>query len=320
MEYISTEILKLQEYIIKDEEKQFNATSSFGYIQYPSISNGGLRLSLFDEGLVRLYHLLAPVLTLYFDASSSFISPLPWIRNKDGKTMRIYALTTHHPSGNAPSLALFEHITSEHNILSFRQPFLTFKKTELKLFGNCKVPSRIVTDFSKAMIQAVLQEYLGANITQYLSRMFRITKEINPDEENTTTRLHVCSFHFLKLNKDFINKKYDKTNNRSKLHFCLRSSGRLICCINLEQALVICRHITVAITGRYVTTLVDESIKYLQDAVNKFEVLEQLEVKAADCSTEMKASGQLESNLKASHHGRIVGMKSCIIMIKKNVK
>ena len=157
MEYISTEILKLQEYIIKNEEKQFNATSSFGYIQYPSISHSGLHLSLSDEGLVRLYHLLAPVLTLYFDASGSFISPLPWIRNKD-------ALTTHHPSGNVPPLALFEHITSEHNILSIRQPFLRFKETELKLFGNCKVPSRIVTDFSKAMMQAVLQEYLGENI------------------------------------------------------------------------------------------------------------------------------------------------------------
>ena len=30
LEYISTEILKLQESIIKDEEKQFNAISSFG--------------------------------------------------------------------------------------------------------------------------------------------------------------------------------------------------------------------------------------------------------------------------------------------------
>ena len=47
---------------------------------------------------------------------------------------------------------------------------------------------------------------------------------------------------------------------------------------------------TVAITGRYVTTLVDESIKYLQGAVNKFEVLEQLEVKAAECSTELDES------------------------------
>ena len=85
LEYISTEIFKLQEYVIKDEEKQFNITSSSGYIQYPSISLSGFHSSLFDEGLVRLYHLLAPVLTLYLDASDSFISPLPWIRNKDGE-------------------------------------------------------------------------------------------------------------------------------------------------------------------------------------------------------------------------------------------
>ena len=32
LEYISSQIHKLQEYIIKDEEKQFNANSSFGYI------------------------------------------------------------------------------------------------------------------------------------------------------------------------------------------------------------------------------------------------------------------------------------------------
>ena len=149
--------------------------------------------------------------------------------------------------------------------LSIRQPFLRFKEIELKLFGNYKVPSRIVTEFSKAMMQAVLQEYLRENIAQYLSRVFRITKGIIPDEENKTTSLHVCSFHFLKLNKDFINKKYDRKNNRSKLHFCLRSLGRLICCNNFEQDLVVCRHMTVTITGRFVTTLVDESIKDFWD-------------------------------------------------------
>ena len=152
--------------------------------------NNGLHLLLFDEGLVRLYHLIAPVL----------------IRNKDDKlkSILVYALTTHHSSRNAPPLALFEYITSEHNILSIREPFLKFKETESKLFGNYKVPLWIGTGFSKAMMQAVLQEYLGENIAQYLSRIFRITKGIIPHEENKTTRLHVCSFHFLKLIKDFI--------------------------------------------------------------------------------------------------------------------
>ena len=36
--------------------------------------------------------------------------------------------------------------------------------------------------------------------------------------------------------------------------------------------------------------MVDESIKYLQVVVNKFEVLEQLEVKAAEYSTELNES------------------------------
>ena len=77
------------------------------------------------------------------------------------------------PPGNV--LPLFERITSEHSI-SIRKILLTFKETELKLSGNYKVPSRVETDFSKAMMQAVLQEYLGENIAQHLSQTFRITE------------------------------------------------------------------------------------------------------------------------------------------------
>ena len=57
---------------------------------------------------------------------------------------------------------------------------------------------------------------------------------------------------------------------------------------------------TVGITGRHATTLVDDLAKHLEGAVNKFEVLEQLQVKAAECSNELDESGcttgeQLES-------------------------
>ena len=47
---------------------------------------------------------------------------------------------------------------------------------------------------------------------------------------------------------------------------------------------------TVGITGRHATTLVDELAKHLEGAVNKFEVLEQLQVKAAECSNELDES------------------------------
>ena len=120
--------------------------------------------------------------------------------------------------------------------------------------------------------------------------MFRITKRIISEDENKTIRLHVCSFHLLKLNKDFTNKKYDRKTNRSKLYFCLCSLGKLISYNSFEQALVIFRYMTVARTGRYATKLVDELTKYLLDAVNKFEVLEQLVIKNAEYSTELDES------------------------------
>ena len=74
------------------------------------------------------------------------------------------------------------------------------------MFGKYIVPSQIATDFSKAIMQRVFQNYLGENIAQYLWQMFKITKGIIPSEEDQTTRFDVCSFYFLKLHKDFIDK------------------------------------------------------------------------------------------------------------------
>ena len=47
--------------------------------QYPSLSISGLELSLFGEGLVRLFYLIAVRETFYFDASGSFVSAVPAI-------------------------------------------------------------------------------------------------------------------------------------------------------------------------------------------------------------------------------------------------
>ena len=77
-----------------EKKKDTGKERSFGYIQYPSISLNGLQISLFDEGLVKLYQITAPIETLYFDASGSFISCIPSIKNKNRnpKGILIYAL------------------------------------------------------------------------------------------------------------------------------------------------------------------------------------------------------------------------------------
>ena len=76
---ISYGIRKLQENIIEKERKLTNKQVSYGYTQYPSLSINGLELSLFGEGLVRLFYLIAVRETFYFDASGSFVSAVPAI-------------------------------------------------------------------------------------------------------------------------------------------------------------------------------------------------------------------------------------------------
>ena len=148
---ISDSVLHLQEEIMNREKKDIGKEISFGYIQYPSVALNGLQISFFDERLTRLYHIIAPTETLYFDANGSFISPIPSIKNKDGNPRRIliYALTIKHPIGKSPPVTFVEYITSDHNIISIRQRFLKFKEMKTKLFGCSKTPARVVADFSK---------------------------------------------------------------------------------------------------------------------------------------------------------------------------
>ena len=143
--------------------------------------------------MVRLYHIIAPTETLYFDASGSFISPIPSVKNKDGNPRRIliYALKIQHPIGKSPPVAFVEYITSDHDIISIHQRFLKFKQMKTKLFGCNKTPARVVADFSKANLQAVLQEYADENLESYLNKIFKIATSVSSIEKK---RKHVCIF------------------------------------------------------------------------------------------------------------------------------
>ena len=56
---------------------------------------------------------------------------------KKGEKKRIllfllYALTARVPSGGSPPIAILEYKTFEHNVFSFRQPFMKLKEMEQK--------------------------------------------------------------------------------------------------------------------------------------------------------------------------------------------
>ena len=56
--------------------------------------------------------------TLQVDATGSVIASMHWLKNADNKPKRIllYALTVKKPTEKAPSIAIAEHITGNHNV------------------------------------------------------------------------------------------------------------------------------------------------------------------------------------------------------------
>ena len=137
-------LIELQKELIYLDKKQFDNKKRklYGYIYYPFIPHSRISITLTDESLAKFHHFVSQNDPLFFDASDSFVSPLPWLRNEKGekKGILLYALTARLPSGGSTPNAILEHITSEHNAFSIRQPLMKLKEMEQKIFRkpNCE--------------------------------------------------------------------------------------------------------------------------------------------------------------------------------------
>ena len=61
---------------------------------------------------------------------------MPRLENTDNKPNRIllYALTVKSPTEKAPSFAIAEHITSNHNVFSIRNLFSKLREIEYQIY------------------------------------------------------------------------------------------------------------------------------------------------------------------------------------------
>ena len=62
--------------------------------------------------------------------------------------------------------------------------------------------------------------------------------------------------------------------------------GRLICCGSLEEAIRICKHASIIMTNKRLTSAVKQSLSILQETINKFDILQGIENDAGTCLTE----------------------------------
>ena len=96
---------------------------------------------MFDEPIVKLYHNIATLESLYLDVTGTLLSEIPFIKNDIGnpKCILLYALTMRHSHKNIPPIAIIEYITTNHNVFSIRQPLMKLRKLEFQIFreNNC---------------------------------------------------------------------------------------------------------------------------------------------------------------------------------------
>ena len=127
-----------------------------------------------------------------------------------------------HVDKKVHSIVIIEYITTNRNIFSIRKPLIKLRELELQIFRENATPQLIVTDYSKAIIQAVLLEFNKESLNEYLNRYFHITQKVNQeDTTNASSKiiLHICSYHVLKINFEKLKKKCcTKQTNKKKFN------------------------------------------------------------------------------------------------------
>ena len=84
----------------------------------------------------------------------------------------------------APSIAIAEHITNNHNVFSIRNLFSKHCEIDYQIYQQNVFPKLVITDNRKAIIQTVLNELNRKTLEEYLGRTYGIIYE-DQNTENT---------------------------------------------------------------------------------------------------------------------------------------
>ena len=131
----------------------------FGYIQDFNIRNSHIKVLLFDEGMIKMYHQIVPKDILYIDCSSYLVSQIHRISR-----IFDYCIAISLPISKVPALPVFQCIASTHTTVSVRSMLVHFISKENFIFENHAKPKLIVCDFSKVLTNMCLFVKLPLNI------------------------------------------------------------------------------------------------------------------------------------------------------------
>eukprot|EP00112_Aurelia_sp_Birch-Aquarium-sp1_P007934 Seg1866.7 transcript_id=Seg1866.7/GoldUCD/mRNA.D3Y31 product="Sentrin-specific protease 1" protein_id=Seg1866.7/GoldUCD/D3Y31 len=241
-----------------------------GFVQSNDITNDSISVALFDEGGVRLYRQICSKDVMFFDATGTVVEKL-----KGCKRILIYSLTTRNPFGKSPPVPLAELISSSHTSGSIRRLFTLLREKEKMIFGNNNQPIAIRTDFSRAIITALVAEYCGGiSIEEYVDKCFDVLtgKDISPADHFPI--ILCCSAHAMKMNAKNVEACIKKSGSvedfASIKHFAMRVVGLLVNTENIEDAVTLVLLVYIVFNSEAVTPQLTEALSQISELVNDF--------------------------------------------------
>ena len=159
-----------------------------------TISIYPLVVHMWTENQVRVWHGRCKEDVSYLDATGTLVA------NHGGKRVLYYALVIRHPAKGEPTFPVAEMVTSDQCAGNIRAYIERFRRDESRLYnGHISSPRQVNTDYSRAILLAVLKEFNNETIIDFLARAFRITNRKGFERDFMLTMPHVGCSHFMHI-------------------------------------------------------------------------------------------------------------------------
>ena len=137
-----------------DAKKRKEKRKIWVYVQNLSVTSC-LKIVLFTESTIRLYHKVCQNDIVYIDATGRVT-----LESKEYKRILLYTLCVTHSYGKTPPLPIAQYLSNSHNVESIRSFYMILQEKEKIVFnGRVATPRLIMTDYSLALILSCLSEF-----------------------------------------------------------------------------------------------------------------------------------------------------------------
>jgi hypothetical protein len=217
-----------------------------------------LRLTLYNERQIRVYHEVVKADILYIDATGGIIKSSKKNLTFNSRCLT-YKLVVRNPVERQPSLTVSELVSCSHYIEAIETWLKEFLRNERQIFKKNNIPCLIMTDFSLAIIIAVCHSFGNESFGSYTRRCLKIITGNATQITDFNFFLHSCTAHVMK-NAKILVKKYYKKHSK----FGMFLIGLLISSINWEEVCSIMKNICILLTSTNVTTQTKKALAEIE--------------------------------------------------------